>query len=543
MTLSATPTPVSSQSPLPVLTQELARLVWLLVHRPESVDEQKAALRAALGATRTTSHSISHTELSQCVAEWARAETHPIGLALISELVSRMASHSVRVVEILPKAKAAEILGLARALASDGVRGDSGAAFDDRILALAPETITVHLGRNGFVRHATPPVAQRALGAPPAQTPPSSSRAQPVEVAGATDDASESPEKVDQSILRSAFSRSFMNEPLDDLLLRLRGDLGSNAQQVLDEVSRYAEEMARRGKWSAVVDVVGRLMEREGTAGDDVKALFAVQYRRLSTPMILKGLAALLPQAREVRGTVHAFLARVGDAGGDVLVELLATAESPKERRAYRDAILSVPSAAQPLIHQLRHPQWYVVRNAAELIGEMNLQQADTALMEVLEHEDSRVRRTATLALIRLSTPKALLTIVRALQDSEADVRLNAARGLGTMESSRIVPALLAALDEEKVEEVQQALLWALGRQRSKESVERLIREAQPAGLLKRKRPLPRRLAATAALGEAGTHEAMTVLRGLQRDKEREVRELADKLVREKEAGVAATQA
>lgn len=537
MTLSATP--VSSQSPLPVLTQELARLVWLLVHRPDNVDEQKAALRAALGATRTSSHSISHAELSQCVAEWARAQTHPTGLALISELASRMASHSVRAVEILPKAKAAEILGLARVLASDGVRDDSGAAFDDRIMALAPETITVHLGRHGFVRRATPPVAERAIGAPPALTPPRSTAAQSAEPAPDSQEGSESSENADQSILRSAFSRSFLNEPLDDLLLRLRGDLGSNAQQVLDEVSRYAEEMARRGKWREVVDVVGQLLEREGTAGDDVRALFAVQYRRLSTPMFLKGLAALLPQAREVRGTVHGFLARVGDAGGDVLVDLLASAESPKERRAYRDAILSVPSAAAPLIHQLRHPQWYVVRNAAELIGEMNLQQADVALMEALEHEDSRVRRTATLALIRLSTPKALQTIIRALQDSEADVRLNAARGLGTMESSRVVPALLTALDNEKVEEVQQALLWALGRQRSRDAVERLIREAQPAGLLKRKRPLPRRLAATAALGEAGTHEARTALRSLQRDKEREVRELAEKLLRESEAEVA----
>lgn len=516
----------------PILTSELARLVWLLVYRADSVDEQKAALRAVLGAVQTSGHKITHSDLSERVAGGARLSAHPAESASLSELAHRMASHSVRALEVMPKAKAAEILALARALASDGVRDDQGAAFDDTLLALAPESISVHLGRNGFVRHATPPVGMRAVGAPPARTPPGSATAV-TQDPEANDAASD-----DQTMLRTAFSRSFLNQPLDDLVMRLRGELGSDAQLILDEVSRYALERARHEKWLEVVDVIVKMMEREASVTSaEVKGLFVVQYRRLSTPVILKGLAGLLPREREARESVQAFFTRVGDAAADVLVDLLTTAENPTERRAYRDAILQCPAAAVPLTHQLRHPQWYVVRNAAELLGEMNMVDADTALIETLEHADARVRRAATLALIRLGTPKAVQTIVRALNDPESSVRLNAVRGLAGVSHSRAVPALLAALDAEKDDEVHQAILGALGRQATNDAVERLVREAQPAGLLKRKRPLARRLAAVTALGEASTHDARTALRGLENDRERDVRELAGKLLRDGEPG------
>jgi HEAT repeat protein len=70
--------------------------------------------------------------------------------------------------------------------------------------------------------------------------------------------------------------------------------------------------------------------------------------------------------------------------------------------------------------------------------------------------------------------------------------------------------------------------------------VERLAREARPAGLLRRKRPQSLRLAAVAALGEAGTEDARSALRGLERDSDREVSALAARLLRGADVEVAA---
>lgn len=330
-----------------------------------------------------------------------------------------------------------------------------------------------------------------------------------------------------------AFSRTSLHRRLDDLVMRLRGDLEINASAILDDVVGYAEERAREGSWMEVVDVIAKLLEREASVTHpDVKRTFGVHYRRLSTPAILKGLAELLPYERDRRDTLLAFFRRVGDPAADLLVEMLTTAESSTERRAYRDAIVQCPAAGLPLIHQLRHPEWYVVRNAADLLGEMNIVDADVALIATLEHPDARVRQSATLALIRLGTSKAVHTIVRALDDPESSVRLKAVRGLATSDSPRAVPALLAALETEKEEDLQQAILSALGKQGTPEAVERLAREARPGGLLRRKRPQPVRLAAVAALGEVATEEARVALRGLEKDSDREVSALAARLLR-----------
>jgi HEAT repeat protein len=529
-------------SPPPNFTREFARLVWLLVHRATSIDEQKAALRGALGAAQSHGHTIAHTDLSGRVLDGTSLPLPPPWLSWLSELATRMSSHSVRAFEVMPKPKAAEILGLARALAAEGVRGDHGAAFDTRIRSLNPESVTIHLGRDGFVRHATPPVAMRAHGSPLARTPVNGAVAIVAERAVPKPAPAPTPPQDEQSsMVTRAFSRTSLHRRLDDLLMRLRGDLGLDASAILDEVARYGEERAREGNWMEVVDVIAKLLEREATVTNpDVKRAFGIQYRRLSTPVVLRGLAELLPYEREVRDTLLAFFRRVGDPAADLLVDLLTAAESSTERRAYRDAIVQCPAAGLPLIHQLRHPEWYVVRNAAELLGEMNLVDADVALIATLEHPDARVRQAATLALIRLGTPKAVHTIVRALDDPESSVRLKAVRGLASIDSPRAVPALLAALDTEKETDLQQAILGALGKQGTPEAVERLAREARPSGLLRRKRPQGVRLAAVAALGEVATEEARSALRGLEKDSDREVSALAARLLRGAETELAA---
>ena len=122
----------------PLLSQEFARLVWLLVHRADSVDEQKAALRASLAALQLVGQEIRHSELSAKVVDAANLPSPPPELPWLTELANRMAAHSVRALEVMPKAKAAEILGLARALAGEHVRGDQGAAFDAQMRAPLP---------------------------------------------------------------------------------------------------------------------------------------------------------------------------------------------------------------------------------------------------------------------------------------------------------------------------------------------------------------------------------------------------------------------
>jgi HEAT repeat protein len=437
-----------------------------------------------------------------------------------------MATHKVKAFDAAQGARANELLGFARALSSHFGRNDDGQAFDAAMVALAPTTLTVHLGKDGFVRTPTPPAGMRAFGARPALTPPGGAPTQPQR--SPTDKVRDAEgQMVTATIMQGSSER-----PANDLYMRLRGDFSAEeAPMLLDEVARGAEAEARKGDWVAALDVATRLLEREqSVTHPDVKRSFGIQFRRLGKGGILRGIAQLLPRQRDQRDRVIAFLQRQGDPAADVVVELLVGADSSSERRAYRDAVAQLPAAAEPLQHLLRDHRWFVVRNAAELLGEMNATEADQDLINTLRHSDTRVRRAATLALIRLGTPRALHTIIHALRDAEPSVRLKAALGLGAMPTPRAPQALLAALDAEDDAEVQQAILAALGRQASDDAVERLVRESGPGPLLKR-RPVARRLAAVAALGEAATPAAYKGLESLKRDKDTQVRELAQRLL------------
>ncbi len=511
-----------------LFSREFARLVWLLVYRPQHLDDQKRALRAALQEAKTQGQRVSQNELAVEASKIANVTPRPDDAPWLMELATRMAQHSVRLVEFQAKAKASEVLGLARALAMQSQQ-DGGKAFDAEVVALGPQTLAVHLGRDGFVRTPTPPAGIRAIGSRPALTPPGGLPPLAEAVASAPVPAAvkrlgnENPRMMADAIMTSTGER-----PANDLVMRLRRDLtAEEAPILLDEVGRSLEESARLGHWVTVVDVASKMIEREAIVTQpDVKRVFGVQLRRLAKPAILKGVAQLLVSRRDAREAAMAFILRQGAPAADVLVDLLVSAEASTERRAYRDAIVQCPEAAEPLQHLLRDHRWFVVRNAAELLGEMNATSADQELINILRHKDTRVRRAATLALIRLGTPRALHTIVHALQDSDAAVRLKAAQGLANVRNPRATQALLTALDSEQDQDILVAMLHSLGKHPADEVVTRLVKEAGPGSLLKR-RPVPRRLAAVSALGEIASHSALTALRGLAKDRETSVREHA----------------
>jgi HEAT repeat protein len=179
--------------------------------------------------------------------------------------------------------------------------------------------------------------------------------------------------------------------------------------------------------------------------------------------------------------------------------------------------------------------RWYVARNAADLLGELNAVEAEGPLAELLKHDDERVRRAATNALAKLGTPHANLALKRALRDSSPQVRATAAAGLATSRpatrGTRTAATLLRALDGEADVEVQIAILSALGRIGTADAVERLIKAAEPDGRLFKRKPASFRVAAVQALGEARTTTALAALQVLVTDRDKDVREAAQKAV------------
>jgi len=179
------------------------------------------------------------------------------------------------------------------------------------------------------------------------------------------------------------------------------------------------------------------------------------------------------------------------------------------------------------LVHALEHREWFVVRNVAELIGELGIEAAVPGLARQLEHEDERVRKAVALALAKIGTRAAVEPLRRALHDPSPDVRMQVALGIGGQKSAALAMPLVVAMDEEKDEAVLRELILALGRIASPDAVQALIKCSQPAGRIFGRKAASLRLAAVEGLRLAATPAARGTLEGLAEDGDKQVRAAA----------------
>jgi hypothetical protein len=564
--------------------RHFSRLVWLLLHEPQNVDEQKAALRAVNTVSKDGPVTLGTREW-RLVVNGAQL---PEALTGVQDLAAQLIGHAVIELHFSTATPPAELLGVARILAGEPTPGDGGAAVQAKLGALGATAVVARVrGANNLVKLTPvgipmsipapggeddpglselvePEEAARALFAPgppdegivpqlrhtlavqavpeppkyapPAAaaaaapvkpvTPPRGAQPAPVE----TTPVAAVPGDDDRTRNSGAFltfaAASTPSGSARGVLMKLDGATSvAVVTKFLDELVTLTEAAQRDGKSEQVADLFAELVEREARHEGDVKRAFVMAVRRLSKPVILRGIAQLLPRSRENVDRYRAVLIRAGEDGADALIEQLINAPSLAERRIYFDTLAKLHAGVPALIHMLSDARWYVARNAADLLGEMQAPEAEQPLAEMLKHDDDRVRRAAATALAKLGTPKALLALHNALKDSSPQVRLQAVSGLSARRAEKTSATLVRALDEEGDSEVQLEILRGLGRLGTADAVQKLIRAAEADGRFFRKKSIAFRVAAVHALAEARSSAAMATLQSLANDREKEVRE------------------
>ncbi|HUF25799.1 MAG TPA: HEAT repeat domain-containing protein [Gemmatimonadaceae bacterium] len=309
------------------------------------------------------------------------------------------------------------------------------------------------------------------------------------------------------------------------------------ATRILDELVALAENAGRDGNAPLVAEVMSNVVVREERArGEEKRRVFSMALRRMSKPSLLRYVAILLPRHRDRAEPYLAVLARAGEDGAEALIEQLTTAQSLSDRRVYFDGLVTLQAGIPALMHMLGDPRWYVVRNAADLLGELQAAESELPLTEAARHDDDRVRRAAATALAKLGTPRAHHALREAIRDTSAQVRMQAAIGLAQHKNARGAVTLVRALDAEDDEDVQVAILGSLGRLATPDAVQKLIAAAEPEGRIFKKKSPAFRLAAVQALADAKTPEAIAALKELVEDRDREVRQLVAGVLAERES-------
>ncbi len=313
-----------------------------------------------------------------------------------------------------------------------------------------------------------------------------------------------------------------------------RNSTAPNVGDLLAALIDHAASATKLGRFEQVLGVLSSVLRVEDKVPESsgVRRQYAIALRRIYTKPVLEGLSRLLAAPKHRAAAVGA-LQRGGAAGVEVLMDVLAAAPTVGERRAVFDALKHMTEGTDQLVHMLDHSEWFVVRNVAELIGELGMDDAVPALGKRLDHPDERVRKAVGLALAKIGTRGAAEPLRRALRDRSQEVRMQVAVGIGGRKSSALAMPLVVAMEEEKDEAVVRELILALGRIGSPDAVQALIKWAQPTGRFFGRKPSELRVAACEALRLAATPAALGTLEGLSDDGDRAVREAAIRAVTE----------
>jgi len=262
----------------------------------------------------------------------------------------------------------------------------------------------------------------------------------------------------------------------------------------------------------------------------EVKTQWTTAFDQCATSDALRTLVIALPTSGAHVNVSLAVLRRAGEPGAEVLIEQLLKSDSIDVRRACFDALVEVRRGTDRLVKLLEHEQWFVVRNAACLLGAFQSRTSEPELTAALLHTDERVRAAVVTSLLQLETPSARNAVRGAIHDTAAEVRRRAVRGFlvgeGTTVNSEL---LLKALERETELDVQLEFLYALGSLATPDAVQRLIRLCSTEG---KYRPSEFRIAAAEALASARLGAALPLLRVMLKDPDVHARAAARHLIR-----------
>lgn len=517
--------------------RHFARLVHLLLHEPKNIANQKAALRLLVAMAK-------EGEVTLAIRDWqvvANGALLPPQLEGAEDLGAQLIGHAVTELVAQKDAAAADILGIARALATEPIPGDGGRNVAEKLAALGAKTVQVTLSGNApLPRVAT--VSMPTHGSDvPAEVPKQATNGGSRNTGDVAIVAQAEPAPVPERRLSTGIG---VMRGAEGYLLQFaapdtsRGSISAGFTQLdattsvtettklLDGVASGAEAAFRESDAETLGLALAGIVKREQAAvNPNLRRAYAMAMRRLAKKPMLTVIAPLLVSQREMYDELFAVFARTGEDGAEALIEQLSAAQSLAERRIYFDSLRKVNAGVKVLIYMLGDSRWYVVRNAADLLGEMSANEAEPRLTELLQHEDDRVRKAAVSALSRMTGAGAVKGLAASLADGAPGVRVRAAAALGAAKTPAAANALIKHLEREEVAEVQHACLASLGKIASGDAIRFLAKAAQPAAGLFKKKPTAYRVSAVRALGEARTPAAMGALQNLLHDKEKDVRE------------------
>ena len=500
----------------------LAQMIELVRSKPDGIDEAKEVLRSLAELTTRQSWTVRLRGPDLVIEGVAvLADTPPVPL-----LVTQMSAHKVGEIHFAQGVSAQSLMHLLKALAVDSGGYQSGDGVAKRLVegnvrrihVLAPEEdetaaerraqrVTDAMAVSGVQEESEGPLPEEApLAAPPAPTPPPA--APPISI-----------EELIQQIRSGRVAVGVAAKRMRSLKAGQQLTAGLDAISVA--VGNAVQDNRNEDAIEAILSVI--LQEKEAQK-EDIRICCGVALRRMLGTENLRSLTTLLIDPLYVDDLL-VILGRAGTNATQLLLDLLVGAPTFAERRTYMMALVRLGEGTSNVVAMLNHREWYVVRNIADLIAELGIEDAIPALGKVVDHSDSRVRMSVATALARIGTPAAARHLHTSLRDEDPKVRLTVAKELKGAALSGLVMPIVNELEREEDPAVREELCRALGRIGTPDAVRTLETVARRKGnVFTHQRPGGDRRAAVEGLVLAGGDVARQALLDLQKDRDKEVR-------------------
>ena len=234
-------------------------------------------------------------------------------------------------------------------------------------------------------------------------------------------------------------------------LLRIETE-NARAAEIVVDIQAMTEDLLLTGEYEEALRLVRALAEAATTVSGAGRAASRRALDELGTGTALRETIGVLDALEESEFAKLRLL--FVDLGAAAVDSLHATMMFEKKTRTrVRGAELIVAYGA-PAVGRLAplmsHAQWFVRRNAAELVGRIGAAEGVPLLQPLLRGQDSRVLREAVVALAKIDDPTAARAIHTALRASSGEDRQAVIDALIQARDSRVVPVLVRILKESR---------------------------------------------------------------------------------------------
>jgi HEAT repeat protein len=482
------------------LAVQLGRLLGLMMRSSDITDDHRTTLGAVVELLGQRSASIVLMDDGMTIEGQLVPDDAP-GVVVLRE---RMMVHGVARLFLAYGASTVDVVELLRGLADTPGAGRPGRALAARLAAA--DAVTVSIVSREQVVTATARGTMRASGALQATEVPPAKRPTQVDVTRPQRPGPTLAGLVDQ--LRDDTDPAPLLSRLDTVGATIVRAIGAN-------------------ELTQALEAILKLIRQEAESGDpDAQRQYGITLRRIFTSEHLKKFA---PMAFDdvYHEDITLMMRRAGKLGTKILLDLLIEAPSQAERLAYLKALRSTEEGADVIASLLNHHEWFVVRNAADLVGEMRIAEAVPALARAAANPEPRVRRAIGIALARIGTAETALPLRKLVTDPDPQVRLSVVKEVGGRALSGLAMPLVSAASAELDPDVLAEYYRALGRIGTPDAIAALVKAAQEGGGLLSRKPLGPRLAAIEGLGSAGGPSAIAVLKELAQSRSHDVRAVA----------------